>query len=588
MANLDGLDDSSLKLLPSLLVLRDALYSSRFRSYLSEITEAGPLSGKKTDMAINVYTPGCHLLCHDDVIGSRRVSYILYLTDPDKPWKKEWGGALRLYPTSHPTAEDQSLKVPLPDPTVSIPPAFNQLSFFAVQPGESFHDVEEVIASDNDADAEDESRVRMAISGWYHIPQEGEEGYIEGLESEIKSAEKSSLAQLQGKGDCYDLPAAKTQPINISSSFDSSTDPGEGKPLVITDSSFSEDDLNFLLKYLAPSYLTPDTLESVADIFGEQCSLTLEGFLSDKFANSLREYIVIQESQALPASTKEIESTTPWTVARPPHKHRFLFQQSRGEKNIKEQSPLQDLLENLLPSVPFYKWLQLATGQVISSHNLLARRFRRGNDYTLATGYEEEDSRLEITLAITPSSGWEADTPSTEPKVEAKEHTGGEAKEHIGGGGGDVGGYVAYMGGEEDGEDEEREVPGDGPVDGPVKRPQSDPAVYQAPAEDDDDDSILFSMPAAWNRLGIVLRDKGVMRFVKYVSRQARGDRWDICGEFSVVPPAEGEEEEEGEGEEEETVHRTDEARGGKAADPLSPVDDTDESEPETETSDDD
>jgi hypothetical protein len=466
---------------------------------------------------------------------------------------------------------------------VSIPPAFNQLSFFAVQPGESFHDVEEVIASDNNGDAEDESRVRMAISGWYHIPQEGEEGYIEGLESEIKSAEKSSLAQLQGKGDCYDLPAAKTQPINISSSFDSSTDPGEGKPLVITDSSFSEDDLNFLLKYLAPSYLTPDTLESVADIFGEQCSLTLEGFLSEKFANSLREYIVIQESQALPASTKEIESTTPWTVARPPHKHRFLFQQSRGEKNIKEQSPLQDLLENLLPSVPFYKWLQLATGQVISSHNLLARRFRRGNDYTLATGYEEEDSRLEITLAITPSSGWEAETPSIEPNVEAKEHTGGEAKEHIGGGGGDVGGYVAYMGGEEDGEDEEREVP----ADGPVKRPQSDPAVYQAPAEDEDDDSILFSMPAAWNRLGIVLRDKGVMRFVKYVSRQARGDRWDICGEFSVVPPAEGEEEEEGEGEEEK-VHRTDEARGRKAPDPLSPVDDTDESEPETETSDDD
>ena len=40
---------------------------------------------------------GCHLLCHDDVIGTRRVSYIVYLTDPDDPWVKEDGGALELY-----------------------------------------------------------------------------------------------------------------------------------------------------------------------------------------------------------------------------------------------------------------------------------------------------------------------------------------------------------------------------------------------------------------------------------------------------------------------------------------------------------
>lgn len=100
LANLDGLDDASLSKLPSLLKLRDALYSARFREYLSSITGAGKLSGRKTDMAINVYTEGCHLLCHDDVIGDRRISYILYLTDPDTPWQPEWGGALRLYPTT--------------------------------------------------------------------------------------------------------------------------------------------------------------------------------------------------------------------------------------------------------------------------------------------------------------------------------------------------------------------------------------------------------------------------------------------------------------------------------------------------------
>lgn len=139
LANLDGLDDGSLRLLPSLLNLRDVLYSAKFRTYISDITGSGPLSGRKTDMAINVYTPGCHLLCHDDVIGSRRVSYILYLTDPDRPWQKEWGGALRLYPTDlRKTDSGEESKVPGPDFSASIPPAFNQLSFFAVQPGRAF------------------------------------------------------------------------------------------------------------------------------------------------------------------------------------------------------------------------------------------------------------------------------------------------------------------------------------------------------------------------------------------------------------------------------------------------------------------
>src|SRR3954470_3865170 len=52
LANLDGLHDSALKRLPSLLTLRDSLYLSAFRKYLSSITQSGPLSGIKTDMAV--------------------------------------------------------------------------------------------------------------------------------------------------------------------------------------------------------------------------------------------------------------------------------------------------------------------------------------------------------------------------------------------------------------------------------------------------------------------------------------------------------------------------------------------------------
>ena len=630
LANLDGLDDSSLKLLPSLLRLRDALYSPDFRQYLSSITGAGKLSGKKTDMAVNVYTPGCHLLCHDDVIGTRRVSYILYLTNPDEPWRGEWGGALRLYPTVEMKDESEGgkiYKVPSPDESVRIPPAFGQLSFFAVQPGESFHDVEEVYASSGDdgdnqnKHTEDVKRDRMAISGWYHIPQEGEEGYEPGLEEQL--AERSSLMQLQGKADQFDLP----QPVTKSYQTDGNSEPEIKQPAqdeLLDDETLSESNLSFLLKYIAPTYLTPETLDSVATAFTDQCSLVLANILSSKFSDSLRSYILDQESQILPATSADIESKTPWNVARPPHKHRFLFQQPKSVSASQAQapglqtppasfpqpdsgtqaeapeelSPIQDLLVNLLPSTAFKKWLQLATSQTLLSYNLLARRFRRGRDYTLATGYGKESPRLEITLAVTPKKGWgddeiapeeeasksdeavpkekakegkaEAESPTeAEGKAEAESQTEEEGKaeaesqpEEEGKAEAEsqpeensVGGYLAYMAGDdEDPADSESdggvEVPpslsstgarSTGPK--PSKKPKSDPAVYKA-AEDPEDDGVLFSMPAGWNRLGIVLRDQGTMRFVKYVSRAAKGDRWDFVGEFGIVD--EGEEEDDG------------------------------------------
>jgi hypothetical protein len=38
----------------------------------------------------------------------------------------------------------------------------------------------------------------------------------------------------------------------------------------------------------------------------------------------------------------------------------------------------------------------------------------------------------------------------------------------------------------------------------------------------------------SFNRLLIVLRDPGVMRFVKYLSASAKGSRWDVGGEWEV------------------------------------------------------
>ena len=121
LANLLGLDWDDLLRLPSLYKLRAGIYSQEFRDVISKVTGCGKLSGIKTDMSINTYRKGCHLLTHDDVIGSRRVSFILYLPEPDKTWKENYGGALRLFPAIVPN-------VPKTDFSAKLVPQFNQIA----------------------------------------------------------------------------------------------------------------------------------------------------------------------------------------------------------------------------------------------------------------------------------------------------------------------------------------------------------------------------------------------------------------------------------------------------------------------------
>lgn len=550
LANLDGLDDDALSKLPSVLSLRDAMYSEAFRNYVSHITGCGPLSGRKTDMAINVYTPGCYLLCHDDVIGSRKVSYILYLTDPDKPWKPEWGGALRLFPVFDREGKDGAIaKTPGPDVVKIIPPTWNQLSFFAVQPGESFHDVEEVYYADTKDQLEkDGGRVRMAISGWFHIPQVGEDGYVEGAEE--AQAKNSGLMQLQGNPDQHDEPRAKPVPVEEAKTFDD----------------FEESDIEFLLKYLAPTYLTPDTLEQMQEHFDENSSITIPNILGKKFSARLRDYVTKKEAESLPVESDKIEKQTAWKVSKPPHKHRFLYLQP-GQSNKEEDSPIKELIEEFLPSPQFRAWLSMATDCTIEGHDLLARRFRRGLDYTLATGHEGKP-RLELNLGFTPTSGWGDDDEEEQEEAEAEQNGNGAqtngkkpkskskgkgkgkgkspAKEQEKEEPDEIGGHEVYMAGD-DGDDD-------------------DAAIYKSSA---DDDNILFFQAAAWNKLAIVLRDSGTLRFVKYVSQKAKGDRWDISAMFDI--------EEQDDDDDDDDEEEDDEDNGEGAANGVSLGDESEE-----------
>jgi Rps23 Pro-64 3,4-dihydroxylase Tpa1-like proline 4-hydroxylase len=559
LANLSRLDAESLKHLPSLVRLRNALYSAEFREWVAAVTGAGKVSGMKTDMAVNVYTPGSYLLCHDDVIGSRRVSYILYLTDPEHPWQPEWGGGLRLYPTeTKKNKQGEDIQVPLADHSVNIPPAFGQLSFFAVRPGESYHDVEEVYHGPNlEADG---GRIRMAISGWFHIPQEGEDGFEEGMEQ--AQAQKSSLAQLKSASNEFDEPQLVfrhfDEPRIVMDSKADKREIDPGDDLDTDDNILTEQDLTFLLHYMTPHYLTPDMIEDFSSSFADMSVLQLEHLFNPTFAAELKEYISKvekEEDDALPQSAKAYHPST-WKIACPPHKHRFAYLQT-AEALHRDKCPISRILADLIHSHAFKKWLALVTGLKTKSlirQSAIARRFRRGKDYALAHPYQGDTPKLEFTISLTPTEGWERDG-NVDEEAEGSKQKGGKKKElnkpaaqanghnartkakevesiqdsepeQI-----EFGGEEIYMVGDDD-EDEQPATNDAKSLPSVGKKPVHDPAVYKA--GNDEDDGILFANPAGWNRFSIVLRDKGTLRFVKYVSRAAKGDRWDLKGEVEV------------------------------------------------------
>ena len=75
-------------------------------------------SRRKNDTAIDAYSNGCYLCCHDDGIGCRKISHILC-----RIWKVEQRGALRLYPASARTRKKGKVhKISSPDHEVSTPP----------------------------------------------------------------------------------------------------------------------------------------------------------------------------------------------------------------------------------------------------------------------------------------------------------------------------------------------------------------------------------------------------------------------------------------------------------------------------------
>lgn len=528
LANLSAMPESLLKRLPSLYKLRSAIYSETFRNFISDVTGCGKLSGIKTDLSIQLYTKGCHLLTHDDVIGSRRVSFILYMPDPDTHWKNHYGGGLQLFDSLVPN-------VPQSDVHSKLVPNFNQIAFFTVQPGLSFHAVEEVKVD----------KQRLSLQGWFHIPQKGEDGYIPGEQE--KTERLSTLQQLESKElREYDFPKLKFSRI--------------ANPTPASESKLSKLDVEYLSQFMNPSLLTNDSISRLGNIFNEESVVDVMAFLNTEYESLLHKQmksLELNEYPRMPANQAEVESSYPWKLAIPSHKQRFMYIDGTEFEDIKTSESIAKLnqvsdfnsnvnfnlisqileakiqmkdndyenalkedsnllrpydvtrklcaLASMFKSKSFRKWLTQITNLRLMKDNVLIRRFRPGQDFILATksteDYDVSDTTeymegvLESTLNITPSSGWES---------------------------GEWGGYELCLVDDDAVEQEENKSKDSGNND--IELNEDEAAIYRTA----DQDSVVYEGQATWNKFSIMYRDPSVMKFVKYVSYAAPGSRWDI------------------------------------------------------------
>lgn len=505
LANLNKLSNEQIvERLPNLYVLQNIIYSKYWRDYISKLLNCGPLSASKTDLSVNTYDKGCHLLIHDDVISSRRVSFILYLPDESLDWKVSFGGNLKLY-------DSFTKNIPMSDASKRFIPQFNSMAFFNVQPGYSFHEVEEVKVDKH----------RISIQGWYHIPQEGEEGYIKGEEEEWIKQNNSTLKQLKSGSNENNLKNFEFPNSNNYQNIDNFT------------SVLDEDDKKLLAQYINPKY-SIENLAALSESFQASNKLILKNFLHERYAQVLKKDIRQYEINVdAPKDYKSIQH--PWKCAWPTNKWRFLYIDGKKffkitkDKSIDEliseekalkvnwkelsedyQNEINTMMEEegcqsdafitdddmdlasenniikllelmtFIQSSTFKKYLTfLSNIDSIKKESIMIRRFRPGYDYTLAT---TGNNSLDFNLGLTPTQNWDYKN----------------------------GGYHLYMKNEEaEGED--------------------DDAVYK---KNEEDDGVLLNEVPEFNKLVIIKRSKMDLEFVKYLSSSCNGSRWDIQGSY--------------------------------------------------------
>jgi Rps23 Pro-64 3,4-dihydroxylase Tpa1-like proline 4-hydroxylase len=503
LSNLQPSDELYAKL-PSLIELRTALYSPPFLAYMESACSLPPntLTGK-TDCAINVHTKNCHLLCHDDVIGTRKISFIVYLTDPDLEWTKENGGQLELYPSipassTSSTSTTSTSSIPSPIPSKTILPIFNTCAFFEVVPNKSFHSVQEVFTD----------TPRMSIQGWYHAktpPEDWEDG---------------TLGKLKREGKGEDV-GGNFEPVDADASNASTSDTPPPPPL-------TKSEISFLSSYINKEYLTTDAIQSINSRFETDSSVQLRSFLLPEIATPIQANLKKSDEALLLGSGKPPSSYTVgegdgWKVAGPTHKQRFL-EYNPSANNTGSDLALGEKLkdvESFLRTDTYRKYVALLTSLTPKSQRSKIKRYRPGLDYSVANygGFTTKDT-LDCTLVFCDGDGKQC--LYDEQFGDLNGNGSDELWES-----GECGGFEVYIAAdeEEDGE-----------------------AVDEYNA---DDDTELLSVRAAFNTVTLGYRNYGVMKFRKYVNCDAPGSVVDVGIEWEVDGGESDDEEEGGTGDEE-------------------------------------
>jgi len=219
----------------------------------------------------------------------------------------------------------------------------------------------------------------------------------------------------------------------------------------------------------------------------------------------------------VPAHTSGLDGS--WKVIGPPHKFRYCVldkkvdaEDASGDE-VEHIHSLRALQEKLFSSEAFRAWLALISRLCPTKYVSEARRFRPGLDYTLATGNDKE-VRLDVVLDLTPGALCEGE--------------------------GRYGGWECYMAPDEGDEDPAiyRSGMQKATTNGPTQQTDLDVSDEKESAEEDileeDEEAALLTKPPSFNQLLIVLRDEGVLHFVKYVSAHGQGSRWDLSGEYDI------------------------------------------------------
>ena len=517
--------------IPNLLRLRAAIYSPEFREMVQRMTGCAPLTDR-IDCSANVYPRSGHLLCHDDVIGTRCISYIVYLTDPDDGWDEVDGGALELYPVESPGT-------PAVDPSVSLLPKWNSMAFFTVQPGRSFHAVQEVFA---------DGKPRLSISGWYHAaapPEGSERATLTQLKTRTgggeNGAEDDDVAEFVPFPSAIQAVIAAAAQASAEAKGDAAASEYAGDDETLGPDA---EDLRYLARWVNPEYLDPENVLKIREKMEEDSSVQMREFLLPEIAAALR-MATRREDEAEKLGGGRVPKRSAgvgggWAAVGPTHKQRFLRYEGESSDALKRAvrvsanddgppskadlndpkgkapadvaapplaaPPLDETVskqsagslmravsDDLFRSEPFGRLLTALTGLRPTAHKSELRRFRPGLDYTVAHhGVLTTDPRLDATMCFVDDEG--------EEKSAAWDF-------------GEVGGFECYIAADEDGGAATDEV-------------------YAAAGEEDEDE--LLSVQATFNTLSLVHRDEGLMRFVKYVSHLAPSSRWDVAAQYTV------------------------------------------------------